>query len=262
MARGLIVRVKNNTGSTLLVNKAVYITGFDEDSQTPTVGLASANNNAKLPAIGLIREDIVNGGSGSVRINGLVGGINTSNEQVNSEVYVGLNGALVFSEPTTFTAQQVGAVVTVEENGQIFLFPMELRRVSLHAATHQPDAVDDLELEHADLLEISANQHHNQLHASSHSPSGSDPVDGTYLPRDGSVGMTGSLGVGTNSPAPSAALEISSTSQGLLISPMTATQASAIGSPANGLIVYVSNTNGTFTSIGFWGRQAGSWVKL
>jgi hypothetical protein len=33
---------------------------------------------------------------------------------------------------------------------------------------------------------------------------------------------------------------------------MTATQASAIASPAKSLIVYVTDTNGTFTSAGIW----------
>jgi hypothetical protein len=42
------------------------------------------------------------------------------------------------------------------------------------------------------------------------------------------------------------------------IRPITATAASAI-TPAEGMQVFVSNTNGTFTSIGFWGYQNGAW---
>lgn len=45
------------------------------------------------------------------------------------------------------------------------------------------------------------------------------------------------------------------------LKPITATAASAI-TPAEGDIVMVSNTNGTFTSIGLWGYQNGSWQKL
>lgn len=30
----------------------------------------------------------------------------------------------------------------------------------------------------------------------------------------------------------------------------------------NGTIIYVTSTNGTFTSVGFWGVEAGAWVKL
>ena len=42
---------------------------------------------------------------------------------------------------------------------------------------------------------------------------------------------------------------------------MTATQASAL-TAEDGQIVYVSTTDATFVSIGFWGRENGVWVKL
>jgi hypothetical protein len=41
----------------------------------------------------------------------------------------------------------------------------------------------------------------------------------------------------------------------------TATQASAL-TPADADFIYVTDTDGTFTSIGFWGYENGSWVKL
>lgn len=41
----------------------------------------------------------------------------------------------------------------------------------------------------------------------------------------------------------------------------TATEASAI-SAEDGQIIYVNSTNGTFTQIGFWGRENGAWIKL
>jgi len=45
------------------------------------------------------------------------------------------------------------------------------------------------------------------------------------------------------------------------IATLTATEASALSSPANGKFIYVTSTNGTFTSVGFWGREANVWVK-
>ena len=61
---------------------------------------------------------------------------------------------------------------------------------------------------------------------------------------------------------PSAVLDLQSQTSGLLLPRMTAAQASAIGSPRDGLMVYATDTNATFTSVGFWGREAGAWVKL
>jgi hypothetical protein len=42
---------------------------------------------------------------------------------------------------------------------------------------------------------------------------------------------------------------------------ITATAASAI-TPSDGMIVYVNSTNATFTSVGFWARENGTWIKL
>jgi hypothetical protein len=58
-----------------------------------------------------------------------------------------------------------------------------------------------------------------------------------------------------------ALLELIATDKALLLMRMTATQASAI-TASDGMMLYVTNTNGTFTSIGFWGYENGSWVKL
>lgn len=64
------------------------------------------------------------------------------------------------------------------------------------------------------------------------------------------------VGIGTNSPAGSALLDLSSTSRGILIPRMTTAQRTAIVSPANGLLVYdISNS-------GFWFYNGGNWVSL
>lgn len=60
------------------------------------------------------------------------------------------------------------------------------------------------------------------------------------------------IGKGNTAGDASAKLEVASTTQGFLPPRMTATQASAIASPAKSLIVYVTDTNGTFTSAGIW----------
>lgn len=49
---------------------------------------------------------------------------------------------------------------------------------------------------------------------------------------------SGTVAIGTSTPSASAALDIASTSQGLLIPRMTTAQKTAIGSPAEGLMVY------------------------
>jgi len=66
---------------------------------------------------------------------------------------------------------------------------------------------------------------------------------------------TGALAINTSS-----TLTLSATGA-IIIPPITATAASAL-TPAEGMELNVSNTNGTFTSIGKWQYIGGAWVKL
>lgn len=68
-----------------------------------------------------------------------------------------------------------------------------------------------------------------------------------------------SVGIGTTSPNTSAALDISSTTKGLLIPRMTTAQRNAIVSPAAGLMVFDSNTNSFwYYSNNVWSNFSGS----
>lgn len=64
-------------------------------------------------------------------------------------------------------------------------------------------------------------------------------------------------GIGTASPNASAQLDVSSTTQGLLVPRMTAAQRTAIANPATGLFVY--QTDGT---TGFYLYNGSAWVSL
>jgi hypothetical protein len=80
---------------------------------------------------------------------------------------------------------------------------------------------------------------------------------------DGQVQIRTNLNVGSTAYAPtSAALSVTSTTQGFLPPVMTATQGSAISSPAEGLIIYVTNTNGTFLVKGWYGWNGTTWQLL
>ncbi|MEY8760639.1 hypothetical protein [Chryseobacterium tongliaoense] len=66
------------------------------------------------------------------------------------------------------------------------------------------------------------------------------------------------VGIGTTNP--NAALDISSTTQGILIPRMTALQAEAITNPSTGELVYVMTNNGTaINKTGFWYYDGAVW---
>ena len=68
------------------------------------------------------------------------------------------------------------------------------------------------------------------------------------------IGFSQNIGVGTNTPHQSAALEIADSSKGILIPRMTMNQRMVIQNPAEGLMVYQTDSN-----IGFWYFDGTEW---
>lgn len=76
------------------------------------------------------------------------------------------------------------------------------------------------------------------------------------------VGSTNNVGIGTETPDASAKLDVTSTTQGFAPPQMTATQASAITTTSRRIIIYVTDTNGTFTSAGLWFWNGTIWKLI
>ena len=71
------------------------------------------------------------------------------------------------------------------------------------------------------------------------------------------ISSSGQLGIGTTAPDASSIVDISSTSDGILIPRMTSAQRTAIATPATGLLVYQTDgTNGFYSYSGSWGLMA------
>ena len=70
--------------------------------------------------------------------------------------------------------------------------------------------------------------------------------------------QTNNIGIGTPNPDPSALLDLEANSQGVLITRMSASQRLLIASPANGLLVYDTDSSCFF----YWKSMASSWINL
>jgi len=68
---------------------------------------------------------------------------------------------------------------------------------------------------------------------------------------------TGEVGIGTSTPAATAALDVSSTTKGVLIPRMTAAQKSAISSPSNGLLIFQTDA-----PAGFYFYNGSAWISI
>lgn len=69
--------------------------------------------------------------------------------------------------------------------------------------------------------------------------------------------QNGNVGIGTTTPNSSALLDVSSTEKGILIPRMTTSQKNAIGSPANGLLIYQTDS-----TTGFYYYNASAWSRI
>jgi hypothetical protein len=91
---------------------------------------------------------------------------------------------------------------------------------------------------------------------------------GTNSSTQVSIASDGAVMIGVPYPissnyAPSAQLQVASTTKGFLPPRMTGAQAEAITGPAAGLMVYSTDGSGTtITSLGWWGFNGTTWVKL
>ena len=168
MARTVIVDVFNNTGSTLVKGKAVCLVGFNSADGLPLINHASYDNADRMPAVGIIDEDIDDNTAGTITTCGIVEEMNAEGTKEGDDVFVGLDGEIVFEQPSEDGAivQQLGVVGQADNSGSILLIPLELIR----------------KIDHDDLLNVTPNQHHNQIHANTHWAGGDDSLDHGTLP--------------------------------------------------------------------------------
>ena len=90
---------------------------------------------------------------------------------------------------------------------------------------------------------------------------GTGTYDGTSM--SSTATSDSRVSIGTNTQPASAILTLSSTDKGFLPPRMTGSQAEAIASPAEGLIIYSTDGSGsTITSKGWWGYDGAAWKRL
>lgn len=108
----LLVRIYNNTGSTLTDGQVVYVTGAQ--GQRPTVSLADADLEvASAATIGVVTETIANASEGFVTLAGLVRNLNTGSWPEGTPLFLSSTpGALTSTKPVPpVHAVRIGWVV-------------------------------------------------------------------------------------------------------------------------------------------------------
>jgi hypothetical protein len=124
VGQDLIVKVINNTGSTIANGVPVYITSASSGQTYPNVALARADVAATSAVIGLTNGSIANGAFGYVTAQGGIDGVNTGTFTVGQVLYLSpySAGQLMNTIPPTGITVQVGVVTYVDSSaGKIYV---------------------------------------------------------------------------------------------------------------------------------------------
>jgi hypothetical protein len=99
----------------------VYVSGYNSGTNEPKVRRAQANDNAKMPAIGVIDADYAADAAGAnCIISGIIEDINTQGFGINNPIYVGPTGGFTATKPST-NPQQVGICDRDQQNNGSFV---------------------------------------------------------------------------------------------------------------------------------------------
>ena len=111
----LQVSVKNTSGGALTKGTPVYATGTVGSTAVIEIAAADASVSAKMPAIGLLLQDLAVNATGLVMVMGTITSINTNGYAINSGMYVAPGGGLTNTRPTASTdlVQNVARVTRV-----------------------------------------------------------------------------------------------------------------------------------------------------
>ena len=112
------IDVKNTSGVALSIGTPVYITGF-QGASVFQISAASSSDATKMPAIGVLAEDLAINDQGHATLIGGLRGYDTQTCVVNDSLYVG-EGVLTKDVPTgSALIQKIARVGSVALNGEI-----------------------------------------------------------------------------------------------------------------------------------------------
>lgn len=125
-----LIRSTNKEGATITNGQVVYISGAN--GAFPEIKVSSNDNVTKARVIGVATEDILNNQKGYVTIFGLVRDINTSAVPGGGIAWLGVDGSITATRPTSPTSQiAIGIVLNSHATvGILYVNPLILQQLS------------------------------------------------------------------------------------------------------------------------------------
>ena len=107
-------------GENLLKGDPVYVFGYHSGTGAAIVMRADAGNSSKMPAIGIMGDDLANNANGHMVILGTIENVNTAAFAVNDTLYVA-NGGGTTKIPPAENSQSIARVERVNSNNGAFI---------------------------------------------------------------------------------------------------------------------------------------------
>jgi hypothetical protein len=120
----IVFECKNSTGAQIDAGTPVYISGYFGTNGKALIAPARSDDSTKMPAIGVLEEDLIHDAEGHVNSFGRIQNIDTSSFTVGNTVYVAPSGGLTNVRPTGIgeLVQNMGKVLRSDASqGRILL---------------------------------------------------------------------------------------------------------------------------------------------
>ena len=143
LAGNLYIHVKNTSGGALSRGTPVYVVGNVGATDRVEVAAADFDDVNKMPAVGLLNQNLAHNGTGDAIIVGELASANTAAYALAQELFVGNAGTITGSRPTTGEIQSIGTVARVQSSTGVIVVNMQARRSPLAAVAISGD-YDDL----------------------------------------------------------------------------------------------------------------------
>ena len=120
----IVFECKNNTGSQINAGTPVYVSGYYSNNGKSLIAPAIGNDATKMPAVGILANNLADESEGHVHVFGEVPRLDTSSFSVGDTVYVDPTGGLTNTRPTGVEelVQNIGRVLRSDASqGKILL---------------------------------------------------------------------------------------------------------------------------------------------
>jgi hypothetical protein len=233
----------NISGNAATVTNGLYSTGsYSNPSWLAQISGAIVNGNILGNAATATLATSATSATTAGSITGSLPFSQLGNPTQNAGLSMGSNSATFTYGNNTGSDNLFNLLDTLNNTGTGYLLNIATANPSLLNPLHvSSSGIEALTINSSGLVGIGTNSPHSKLSVSGGATFGSGYSG--YLVGDGDVAIQNALGIGTQTIDGSAAFQINSTTQGLLLPRMTTTQRNAISSPAQGLQVYDTTLN-------------------